>query len=174
VKYGFQQTYLGDLSQSSSFLSEVDDNTAATVLCFFDSFLDTEDQVRAAGADIRSEYIATVALVVNSQRQSNRLVRHLCRVSETVHGETTNRWEEDFDVSTSDELEQVSLRILYMQGLTYLWVTSTSVFGQRTSKGGLIYAISVAIRNETKSLLCTYRCQIVLPHQADTRPKLWY
>jgi hypothetical protein len=63
MKYGFQQTYLGDLSQSSSFLSEVDDNTAATVLCFFDSFLDTEDQVRAAGADIRSEYIATVALV---------------------------------------------------------------------------------------------------------------
>jgi hypothetical protein len=60
---GVVDQILGDLSQSSSFLSEVDDNTAATVLCFFDSFLDTEDQVRAAGADIRSEYIATVALV---------------------------------------------------------------------------------------------------------------
>jgi hypothetical protein len=62
VKYGFQQTYLGDLSQGSSFLSEVDDNTAATILCLFNGLLDTKDEVRSAGANIGSEYVATVAL----------------------------------------------------------------------------------------------------------------
>jgi hypothetical protein len=145
MKYGFQQTYLGDLSQGSSFLSEVDDNTAATILCLFNGLLDTKDEVRSAGANIGSEYVATVALVVDSQRQSNRLVRHLCRVSETVHSETTDRWEEDFNVSTSNELGQVSIRIFCMQSSIYLWVTSASVFEQRTPKSGLIYAISAAV-----------------------------
>lgn len=60
---GDQQTYLGHFSQGSAFLSKVDDNTTATVLCLLDGFLDTEDQVRSACADIRSEYVATVALL---------------------------------------------------------------------------------------------------------------
>jgi hypothetical protein len=65
VKYGIQPTYLGDLSQSSSFLSEVDDNTTATVLRLFNGFLDTEDQVRSTSANIGSEYVAAVALVAD-------------------------------------------------------------------------------------------------------------
>jgi hypothetical protein len=46
------QTYLGHLAQCSSFLSEVDDNSAATILSFLDGLFDTEDEIRPAGADI--------------------------------------------------------------------------------------------------------------------------
>jgi hypothetical protein len=55
-------TYLSDLSQGPSLLSEIDDNTAAAILRFLDSFLDTEDQVRPASANIGSEHVATIAL----------------------------------------------------------------------------------------------------------------
>lgn len=55
-------TYLSDLSQGPSLLSEIDDNAAATILCLLHSFLDTKDQVRPASANIGSKHVATIAL----------------------------------------------------------------------------------------------------------------
>lgn len=48
---------------------------------------------------------------MDSQRQSNRLIRHLGWISEAVHSETANRRKEYFNVSAGDKLERVSSEI---------------------------------------------------------------
>lgn len=44
--------YLGDLSQSTTLFSEVDDNTTSTILCLFDSLFDAEDEIWPTGTDV--------------------------------------------------------------------------------------------------------------------------
>lgn len=100
-----QVTYFGNLSQGSSLLSEVDDYATSTILRLLDGFLDTKDEVWSASTDVRSEHVTAVALargklrpdgkswgpylVVDSQRQSNRLIRHLRRIPEAVDSKAT-------------------------------------------------------------------------------------
>lgn len=65
MRLGYQTcgvSYLGYFAQSPSLLAEVDDHAAAAILGLLDSLLDTENQVRSAGADIRTEDVASVTL----------------------------------------------------------------------------------------------------------------
>lgn len=55
-------TYLGDLSQGSSFFTEVNDNTTSTILGFFDCLLDAENEIRAACANVGPEDVTSIAL----------------------------------------------------------------------------------------------------------------
>jgi hypothetical protein len=84
--------YLCDFAQSSSFLSEIDDDSTSPPLCLFDSFFDTENKIRATSANIGSEHVTSVTLsigseeatqgtssrktylIMNSQSQSNTLI----------------------------------------------------------------------------------------------------
>lgn len=65
-------TYLGYFTQSPSLLAEVDDHAAAAILSLLDGLLDTENQVRSAGADIRTEDVASVALEDDQLRLQGR------------------------------------------------------------------------------------------------------
>lgn len=56
------ETYLRNFSESSAFLAEIDDNTTASILCFFNSLFNAIDQVWTAGTDIGSEHVTAVAL----------------------------------------------------------------------------------------------------------------
>lgn len=119
------KTYLGNFTQSSPFLSEVNDDTTATVLGLFDGLLDTEDEIRPARADIRAEDVAPVALpscerrviqwppertaskthlVMNAQCQFLGGIGHGCRISETVHSETADWWQKHLDVRACYQL----------------------------------------------------------------------
>ena len=55
-------TYLGDFSQSTTLLSEVDDDTATAILCLFNSFFDAKDEIRSTGANIGAKDVAAIAL----------------------------------------------------------------------------------------------------------------
>jgi hypothetical protein len=69
--------YLGYFSQCSALLSEVDDDTTATILSLLDGLFDTEDEIGPASADVRAENITSVALEV-SQSGSPALPGHCC------------------------------------------------------------------------------------------------
>jgi hypothetical protein len=95
---------LGNFTESAAFLTEVDDDSATTLLCFLDSFLDTESEVWTACADVRAKHVTAVALIVNTQREATVGIRHLRWVAEDVDCETADRGQEDLDVGTSDQL----------------------------------------------------------------------
>ena len=57
---GIVHEVFDDLAQGTTFLAEIDGKTTAAVLCFSNGFLDTECEVRTAGADIGLENIASV------------------------------------------------------------------------------------------------------------------
>src|ERR1700753_52091 len=57
---------LGNLAESASFLSEVDNNATPSFLSLLDGLLDTEDEIRAASAYVGTEDITSVAFVMNS------------------------------------------------------------------------------------------------------------
>lgn len=78
------------------------------LLCLLDGFLNPEDQVGTARADVRSKNITAIALfsyqlggtaytvavvsnyfIMNSQSKPNFLIAHLCRVSKAIHSEAT-------------------------------------------------------------------------------------
>jgi hypothetical protein len=157
-----QATYLGDLSQSSSLLSEVDDNTAATILCLFDGFFDTKDQVRTASADIRSEHVATVALqnTVSSgsyRKSENYTSSWIRRDSRTDSSDILAGSPKQYTVrppiggrNTLMSPRVISLAVLAVRSsstmLAYLWVASTCVLKQGTSKGGLVFVVLVVIQ----------------------------
>ena len=67
----FQNTYLCDFAQGTTFLTEIDHYAAAAVLSLLYGLLDTEDEVRSASANIGTENITAVTL----QRQR----RWLCQ-----------------------------------------------------------------------------------------------
>jgi len=81
---GVVDEVFGDLAKSTAFLTEVDDNTAATLLGLFDCFFNTESQVGTACADVRSEYVTSVAFVVDTEGELRTGVGHLCWVTEDV------------------------------------------------------------------------------------------
>jgi hypothetical protein len=51
---------LGDFSQCSSFFAEVHYKADSTSLGATDTLFDSEDEIRLAGADVRSEDIGTI------------------------------------------------------------------------------------------------------------------
>ena len=55
------------LSKRSAFLAEVDHNPDAAALSALDGLLDAEDEVRAARADVGSEDVRAIALVVYAE-----------------------------------------------------------------------------------------------------------
>jgi len=59
--------YLCNFTKSAAFFSEVNDHPTSTFLCLFDSFFDTKYEIRTARADVRSEYITSVTLIMDSK-----------------------------------------------------------------------------------------------------------
>jgi hypothetical protein len=53
---------LRHFTQSPALLAEVDDDTTSAVLSLLYGFFNAEDEIRAAGADIRTENVTSVAL----------------------------------------------------------------------------------------------------------------
>lgn len=94
----------GHFAQSAPFLAEVDDHAGPALLRLLDGFLDAEDQVRPARADVGAEDVAAVALVVHAQGEPDLFVGHVGRVAEAVDGQPADRGHKDFDVVAGDEL----------------------------------------------------------------------
>lgn len=94
---------LGHFTKSSTFFTEIDDNTATTFLCFFDSLFYAEDEVRTAGADVGAEDVTAVTFIVNTERKTDVGIGHFCRITEDVDSQTTDGREEKLDVASSDE-----------------------------------------------------------------------
>ena len=57
-----KQTYLGHLSQSTTFFPEVYNDATAAVLSLLDGLFDAENQVRPACADVGTKHVTSVAL----------------------------------------------------------------------------------------------------------------
>ena len=110
------------LTEGATFFSEVDDDTAAAFLGLLDSLFDTKNQVWSASADVRTEDIASITLVVNSERQSYVRISHLCRITENVYSQSADGWEEELDVMAGDQL----------------WVGATCFLEQSSAKRALI------------------------------------
>ena len=68
---GIVDEVFGHFSQGSALFAKVNDDPTATSLSLFDSFLNSKDQIRSTSADVRAEYITTVAFVVHTKGQSN-------------------------------------------------------------------------------------------------------
>jgi hypothetical protein len=64
---GVVDKVFGHLTEGTTFLAEIDDDSTSAVLGFLDGFFDTESEVRTASADIRAEDIATIAFVVDTE-----------------------------------------------------------------------------------------------------------
>ncbi len=75
---------LRDLSQSSTFLAEVDDDARAAPLGRLDALLDGMRQVRSTRANVAPENITPVALVVDPHCQFDVFVFDLRRVAPDV------------------------------------------------------------------------------------------
>lgn len=116
---------LGHLAEGSSFLAEIDDNTAAALLRLLHSLFHTEDEIRATCANIGAKDIAAVALVVNTQSETNVRVRHLGWVAEDVYSQATNRRHEELDVVSSNQLG----------------IGSTSLLEQCPAKSSLVWRV---------------------------------
>jgi len=76
----------GHFTQSAALLTEVDDNTASASLGFLDCFLNTESEVGAACANVGTEHVTSVTLVVDAESKLGVWVGHLCWVTENVDG----------------------------------------------------------------------------------------
>lgn len=85
---------LGHFPQGAAFLAEIDDDAGATGLGFFDRFLNAEDEVGAAGADVGAEDVGAVAFVVDAEGEAHARVRHLGWVAKAVDGEAADGREE--------------------------------------------------------------------------------
>src|SRR5690606_7722076 len=94
---------LGNLAQRSALLPEVDNHTASAILCLLYRLLNTENQVRTARTNVRTENITSIALIMNTKGQSDIGIRDLGRVAEDVDGEPADGWKEEFDISTGDK-----------------------------------------------------------------------
>src|ERR1700691_5343875 len=57
---------LGDFTERASFFAVVDDEPRAAGLRFTHAFFDAVRQVRTAGADVRTEDVRAIALIVNT------------------------------------------------------------------------------------------------------------
>lgn len=55
--------HLGNLSKGATLLSEVDDNTASTILCLLDCLLDAKNEVRSASTNIGPKNVTAIALI---------------------------------------------------------------------------------------------------------------
>lgn len=94
---------LGHFAKGSAFLAEVDDDATTTFLGLFDSLLHAEDEVGSACANIGTEDITTIALVVDAESKSDVRIRHFRRVTEDVYREATDGGKEELDVGACDE-----------------------------------------------------------------------
>mmetsp|Transcript_24876 Transcript_24876/g.42829 ORF Transcript_24876/g.42829 Transcript_24876/m.42829 type:complete len:459 (-) Transcript_24876:97-1473(-) len=95
---------LGDLSEGAALLAEVDHHTAATLLGSADALLNGVGQVRSAGADIGTEHVGAVALVVDSHGEGNALIGDGVGVTPDVNGEATDGGKEQLDVRAGQQL----------------------------------------------------------------------
>jgi len=57
---------LGDLAERTAFLAVVDNDAQPADLAGARAFLDAVDQIRTASADVRAEYVRSVALVMHT------------------------------------------------------------------------------------------------------------
>ena len=120
---GIVDKIFGDLAKSTTFLAEVDDDTATTLLGLLDCFFNTESEVRTACADVRSEYVTSVAFVVDAESELCAGIGHLCWVTKDVDSHTANGRKEELDVVTGDELR----------------IRATSLFEKCPAKSSLIF-----------------------------------
>ncbi len=65
----------GNLAERTAFLAVVDDDAETAGLAGARAFLDTVNQIGAAGADIGAEHVGAVALVVNAAGDLGRVIR---------------------------------------------------------------------------------------------------
>ena len=66
---GASKFEINHLSKCSAFLAEVDHDPDATALSALDGLLDSEDEVRAARANVGSEDVRAIALVVYAKSE---------------------------------------------------------------------------------------------------------
>lgn len=95
--------YLGDFAQGSAFFSKIDHNSTPSPLSFLYGLFDSKNEVWTAGADVRSKHIRSVTLIVDTKCQFDIGIRHLCRITEAINSQPSNRGKEQLDVTTSDE-----------------------------------------------------------------------
>lgn len=96
-------TYLGDFAQGSAFFSKVDHNSTPSPLSFLYCLFNSENEVWTAGADVGSEHIGSVTLIVDTKCQFNIRVRHLRGVTKAIDSQPSDWGKEQLDVTTSDE-----------------------------------------------------------------------
>ena len=89
---------LRDLSQSSTFLAEVDDDAGPAPLGRLDALLDGVREIRAARADVGPEDIGTITLVVDAHRELHIFVLDLRRVAPDVGRHAADGRQEDLEV----------------------------------------------------------------------------
>lgn len=104
-------SHLCNFTQCASFLAEIDNHSAAAVLRLLHGLLNSEQEIRTAGADIGSKDIRAVTLVVDTESQLAVRIRHLLRIAKSVDSETTNWREEDLDIRTGDKLGERSTSV---------------------------------------------------------------
>lgn len=82
----------------------IDDETDATVLGLFDTFLHAIDKVGSASANVGTKDVRAIALVVDTNCHTGLGIRKQLVVSKDVTCQTTDGWQEDLEVRSGDEL----------------------------------------------------------------------
>mmetsp|Transcript_111 Transcript_111/g.135 ORF Transcript_111/g.135 Transcript_111/m.135 type:complete len:276 (-) Transcript_111:476-1303(-) len=92
------------LSKTAPLFPEVNHDTTSSTLCSLDAFFNRVGEVGTTCANIRSEHITSITLIMNTTGQLDILVGNGIRISPNVDSKSPNGRQEDFDVGASDEL----------------------------------------------------------------------
>lgn len=96
-------TYLSDFAQGSAFFSKVDNNSASSPLSLLYCLFNSENEVRATGADVRSEHVGSIAFIMDTKSQFDIGIGHLRRVTKAINGQPSDWGKEQFYVTTSNK-----------------------------------------------------------------------
>src|SRR6516162_1982567 len=95
---------LGNFTERAALLAVVNDNPDPAPLGGLDADSDPVNEIRAACANVRAEYIRTVALVMDAAGDHRARLRKTLDLAKEIYRRATDRRQQDLKVGTRDQL----------------------------------------------------------------------
>src|SRR5205807_4415677 len=100
------------LAECPALFAVIDDEAGASRLRLAHAFLDAVNKVGPASADVGTEYVGAVALVMNPARERARSIGNRVRVAENVERDPADRRQKYREIRPGGELRIHAARLL--------------------------------------------------------------